>query len=121
METNKLTRQEIYDQIKANSKDAYILSEMKKLGFWDKNQPEVTTEIIEEEAALMQELRKLEKEYAKYNDPEKALNEIKKARMKASRQRQALLKEERIAHQNAKAKAYQDRIANDITYIGDFD
>lgn len=119
MENNKLTRQEIYDKIKESSKDAYILSEMKKLGFWNGEEiPEVFA-LIEEEAALMKELNKIQKEAATYEDPEKLLKQIKKERLKASREQQKRRKEERLQLQEQKRLVYKESLTKDILYIGD--
>ncbi|MEM7038855.1 MAG: hypothetical protein AAF570_17875 [Bacteroidota bacterium] len=54
-------RQELYDRIRKSSKEAVILEEMKKLGFWpdDKDQPTELEQHIQREKELTQELRKL--------------------------------------------------------------
>jgi len=37
MADNQTTRQELYDRIRNSSKDSVVLEEMKRMGFWDKN------------------------------------------------------------------------------------
>ena len=50
----QLTRQELYDKIRETSKDEYILTEMKRLGFWksDDGKPEIPETIIKRRGEL---------------------------------------------------------------------
>ena len=73
-----MTRQELYDEIKKTSKDSYILSEMKRLGFWDSSKPKVAQELIEKKTALQTELNGLSR---KIRNPESVIKEIHKQRM----------------------------------------
>ncbi len=50
---SQLTRQEIYDQIKASSKEEFILKEMQRLGYWAKaEQPSLATNFIQQTAQM---------------------------------------------------------------------
>ncbi|GAL06689.1 retron-type RNA-directed DNA polymerase [Photobacterium aphoticum] len=82
----KLTRQQIYDRIRQSSKDEYILSEMIRLGFWqkDRTKPSVAEKFIEKRSALLSRLRELTRLNRLYQDPEKALLALHKTRKKAA-------------------------------------
>ena len=79
-----LSRQELYDRIKASSKEAYILSEMKRLGFWQTEKPTVAHEILDKRAALETEIASISRQIS---DPEAALEAIHQERMAAARER----------------------------------
>ena len=74
------TRQELYDRIAATSKDEYVLSEMKRLGFWEKNadQPNVAEQIILRESELYKQYNALATERNRLNNQEAMLKEIRK-------------------------------------------
>jgi len=110
-----MTRQELYDEIKKTSKDSYILTEMKRLGFWDSTKPKVTVELIEKKVKLQKELNQLS---TKIRNPEAVIKEIHKQRMA-----EALVKrEETKAKREAKElQAINKRIQkkeNELGFIG---
>ena len=86
-------------QIRATSRDAFLLGEMKRLGFWPKEeaQPSLPEELITQEVALTQDLRKLLKQQSLLKDKDKLLNRIRKERMKASRERQKANRAKRLS------------------------
>ncbi len=61
---DKNIRQELYDRIRESSKDDVVLEEMKRMGFWSKNEsgPTVPELLIKKEAELRKELNKLYEE-----------------------------------------------------------
>ena len=63
MNNSATRKQEIYDKIKESSKQEFILSEMKRLGFWDdKNVDfEKVNAFLKEERELSSDLRALVK------------------------------------------------------------
>ena len=65
-------RQEIYDKIKQSSKQEYILSEMKRLGFWNNDTVdfEAVNTFFKEERELSSTLQKLLREKKIIEDPE---------------------------------------------------
>lgn len=68
---SQLTRQEIYDQIKASSKEEFILKEMQRLGYWTKaEQPSLATNFIQQKAQLQTQLSQLSQQI---RDPQAAL------------------------------------------------
>ncbi|MCO7225108.1 retron St85 family RNA-directed DNA polymerase [Pleionea sp. CnH1-48] len=120
-DNKKLTRQEIYQRIRETSKDEYILSEMKRLGFWPDNEekPQVAAELIEKKVALSKELHELGKEIALYEDPEAALQALHKQRKKEALEKREHTRQERNRIRFEKAQAWHQRQQNEITYIGE--
>jgi len=110
-----MTRQELYDEIKKTSKDSYILSEMKRLGYWDSTKPKVTQELIEKKTALQQELNGLSK---KIKNPESVIKEIHKQRMADAllrREETKAKREKKIADTLASRKKRQE---SEIGFLG---
>ncbi len=114
-----LTRQELYDRIKESSKDKVILEEMKKLGFWDEDQPNIPEELINEEAELQQELNKLLKKQHLFNQKDELLKQIHQERMKVSKERQKVTKEERQRLRQEKEERWKEMQENDIIFLGE--
>lgn len=114
-------RQEIYDKIRESSKDDYILSEMKRLGFWkeDEDKPSVTSKLITEEAELSSELRKLLDKQRKVANKEAYLKELRLKRMAESRQKQKETKERRAREKQEKAAKWKEYKSRHITYLGE--
>ena len=115
-----MTRQEIYDRIReTGSKDAYVLAEMKRLGFWDAEQPAVDTQLIEQEAALQKQLNELYDKQNRYNNRQAMLAEMRKNRMAAARQRREETKQRREAARQQRADAWRQRQESQLTYLGE--
>jgi len=110
-----MTRQELYDEIKKTSKDSYILSEMKRLGYWDSTKPKVAQELIEKKTALQQELNGLSK---KIKNPESVIKEIHKQRMADAllRREETKAKREKLAQE--KTAKREEKKKSEIGFIG---
>jgi len=87
MADNKNIRQELYDRIRESSKDDVVLEEMKRMGFWSKNEngPGVPELLIKKETELNKELNKLYSERQKYQNKEAVLKEMRLKRMADTR------------------------------------
>ena len=111
----KMTRQELYDEIKKSSRDGFILKEMKRLGFWDSSKPKVANELIEKKTQIQKELNKLS---SNIKDPKSVIKEIHKERMKNA----LLRREETKAKNEEKRKKREEKKAlakiEDIGFIG---
>ncbi len=116
----KLTRQELYERIRETSKDEYILSEMKRLGFWPKSndKPSPAEEAIERQAELEKELRELTRRLQAVEDPEAALKAMRKQRMLESRERQEENRQRRNQERFEKSAAWHERQGREIGYLG---
>ncbi len=110
-----MTRQELYDEIKKTSKDSYILSEMKRLGYWDSSKPKVAQELIEKKVALQKELNGLS---AKIKNPETVLKEIHKQRMKEALERREETKAKREAKVQEKLAQKEAKKKSEIGFLG---
>lgn len=116
-----MNRQEIYDRVKNSTKDAVILEEMKKFGFWsgEEGQVSVPEQLINQEAKLSKELYELLEKQRRYQNREKALKEMRTARMQKSREKIAENKKLRKEKAEAKTKAWQEQKKTDIGFLGE--
>jgi hypothetical protein len=119
MSNNK--RQELYDRIRASSKDEVILEEMKRLGFWpnDSERPNLSETLIQRKGELERELNQLVKKQQLYADPEAAMKAMRKQRMAESKQRQKENRERRITERHEKALRWHERRQQQILYLGE--
>ena len=114
------TRAEIYERIAQSSKQEVILEEMQRLGFWSKDsgQPQLAEELIRREGELQRELSELHKQLAVRRDPERALREMRKQRMKDARDKRELTKRAQAQQRYEKALAWHDKRATHVGYLG---
>lgn len=114
-------RQEIYDKIKQSSKQEYILSEMKRLGFWDKDNIdfEKVNTFFKEESALSKELNELLKKEKSIEDTETFIANKHKERKRLSKEKQKETKEKRALLKKEKAAKWALKKQEDIVYLGE--
>ncbi|WP_104403205.1 reverse transcriptase family protein [Vibrio penaeicida] len=117
----KLTRQQIYDRIRESSKDEYILQEMIRLGFWNKDdeQPSLTQEFIERRSELTRKLRELSDLDSLYADPEKALEALHKERKKAALEKREQTRQALNQKRYDRALAWYNQQKETFTWLGD--
>lgn len=114
---SQLTRQQLYDQIKATSKDEYILSEMQRLGFWkDGAQPTLAADLIKRKGDLQRQINALS---SQITDPQAALKAIHQERMAAARQQRIDTKVKHEVERYQRALAWHEQQQNHIHYLGD--
>lgn len=120
-EQQKLTRQEIYERIRESSKDEFILSEMVRLGFWQQNKdkPELSDQFLARRLELQKKLRELGQSYRLYQDPEKALKELHKARKQKALERREQTRQNNNQRRHERALAWHNKQQTTINYIGD--
>ena len=114
--TLKLTRQQIYLRIKSSSKDSYVLEEMKRLGFWDKEQPTLPENLIKRETEINKELTELQKLDKKFKNQEALLAEMRKDRMKKAKEKRLQTKEANKKKRLEKAANWKLLQENQIIY-----
>jgi len=121
MENSAERRQEIYDKIKGSSKQEYILSEMKRLGFWNDDEVDFKTvnEFFKEERHLSKELQKLLKDKKIIEDPDAFIAKKHKERKIASKLKQKETKERREKERVEKAAKWKISKEQDIIYLGE--
>jgi retron-type reverse transcriptase len=117
---SKPTRQELYDRIRESSKDAVILDEMLRLGFWfpDEGENELPEELIRREAELRQDLRKLTAQQKRYENRDAALKDMREQRLRESRERRKENKQRRKEERLARAMAWDIAQQKHIEYLG---
>ncbi len=120
MNTSQQRRQELYDKIRQSSKQEYILSEMKRLGFWtEKNIDFQKVEsYLKEERELSSQLQKLFREKKTVENPEEFIAQKHLERKKASKEKQKETKLKREQARQLKAEKWQKTKAEDIIYLG---
>ncbi|MEZ4400657.1 MAG: reverse transcriptase family protein [Kofleriaceae bacterium] len=113
-------RQELYERIRASSKDEVILEEMIRLGFWPaQGEPGVDPAgEIRERGELERRLAALRTEQARLHDIEAIKRALRKQRLEASRAKQRATKERRAEERLARAQAWAAAKATDIGYLG---
>lgn len=116
--TLKLTRQKIYDRIKTSSKDSYVLEEMKRLGFWDKEKPTLSESLIKREAEINKELTELQKLDKRFKNQEALLAEMRKERMKKAKEKRLQTKEANKQKQLEKTANWKLLQENQIRHLG---
>ena len=114
------TRQEIYDRIRETSRDEFILEEMKRLGFWQRNSntPSLPEEMIKKEGELQRELNTLLQEKQKYSNKEQVLKEMRQKRMAAAKEKRKATKERKEQERIQKAAAWAEKKEKDIVFLG---
>ena len=119
--SERLTRQQIYDRIRETSRDEFILSEMKKLGFWksDENQPSFSEQLIEREGELFRELNDLSQKQRRFENQQAMLAEMRKARLVASKKKQLETKQRNEQKRLEKAEKWQLQKQTAIVYLGE--
>ncbi|MBX3254752.1 MAG: RNA-directed DNA polymerase [Chitinophagaceae bacterium] len=121
MADNRLTRQQIYDRIRESSKEEYILEDMKRLGFWQRNEegPSVPELLIKRESTLNKELNSLLAEKRKYQNKEAVLKEMRMKRMAEAKQKREENKKKREQQRYEKAQAWRAKRETEIFFLGE--
>lgn len=112
-----LTRQQIYDQIKASSKEQFILTEMQRLGYWPNAEiPTLQADLIQRKTQIQQRIQTLNQQVT---DPQEALKRLNKTRMAEALAKRTDTKIKREVQRYEKALAWHERRQNQIDYLGD--
>jgi len=114
-------RQEIYDKIRQSSKQEYILSEMKRLGFWGEDNVdfEQANNFFKEESELSKKLNELIKKEQSIEDTEALIAAKHIERKRLSKEKQKETKEKRELKRLKKAKDWKLSKKEDILYLGE--
>lgn len=118
---SQMTRDELYAHLRTTTKDAVVLQEMRRLGFWpaDTGKPTLTDEIISREAELSTTLRTLSEQLHRVQDPKAALREMRRQRMAAAKEKREQTRQKHAQLRYAKALAWQEKRKTDIVYLGE--
>jgi len=116
----QLSRQELYDKIRETSKDEYILSEMKRLGFWaESDMPSESKNLIERRGELQRKLRDLLHKKALFANPEAALNAMRKERMAEALKNREETRKRKADERYQKSLAWHKKQSSEITWLGE--
>ena len=115
------TRQEIYDRIRASSRDEVVFAEMIRRGFWplEGEMPVDPDDEIRRRVELERQLRTLAAEQSRLQNVDALKRSARKRRMKASRIQRQETKQRRLQEQRERAEAWQQRKKSEILYLGD--
>lgn len=116
------TRQELYEQIRADGgKDAFVLEEMIRLGFWKQptGLPDDPTDELHRAIELQRELNQLRVENRKLGNEQALIKEARKKRLAESRQKQKETKERRKKEREERAENWRKRKETEILYLGE--
>jgi retron-type reverse transcriptase len=114
------TRQELYDRIRASSKDEVVLEEMIRLGFWPARSaaPFDPAEEIRRRGEIERQLAALRTEQSRLRDVEGLKKELRRRRLAESKKKQAETKERRERERAARAAAWAEKKKSEIVYLG---
>jgi RNA-directed DNA polymerase len=120
MADTRLTRQQIYDRIRETSRDEFVLEEMKRLGFWKKDEgsPSLPELMIKKETELSKELNKLVDEKRKFENKEAVLKEMRMKRMAAAKLKREETKKKREQARYEKSEAWRAKKDTQIIFLG---
>jgi RNA-directed DNA polymerase len=116
------TRQELYEQIRADGgRDAFVLEEMIRLGFWKQptGLPDDPTDELHRAIELQRELNNLRVENRKLSNEQALIKEARKKRLAESRQKQKETKERRKKEREERAENWRKRKETEILYLGE--
>ena len=113
-------KQKLYDRIKASTKEAVILEEMKRLGFWKEGvMPTVQEELITKEATLQKSLTDLLAKQRILDNQQNLLKIIHKERMKKAKERRLQTKQKKIEDKKAREIRWKEIQDKEIIYLGE--
>ncbi len=114
------TREQLYERLRTQSKDALVLGEMQRLGFWParEGQPDIAADLVQRESALMQQLDGLRTQLGQVSNRETALRELRRERMAQARARREETQLKRNQKRQTRALAWRERQSKAITYLG---
>ncbi|WP_431101607.1 reverse transcriptase domain-containing protein [Roseateles noduli] len=120
MSDRVLTRAEIIERIRASSKDAVVLEEMQRLGFWPAGdgKPSIEAALIEREVELMRALDEVQATLRTHSDPEAAMKAMREQRMAESRARREATAQAREQRRHERALRWHAARKTDAGYLG---
>jgi hypothetical protein len=113
-------RQELYDRIRASSRDEVIFEEMVRLGFWPARTgiPGDPAEVLHRRNELQGQIRALATEQSRLGNLEAMKRELRKRRLEESRRKQQETKERRERERRARAEAWKERKGKELLFLG---
>lgn len=115
------TRAELLERLRKSSKDAVVLEEMQRLGFWPAGSaaPTVEAALIQREAELSRTLDELRGSLGARTDPAAALAAMRKERMAASKERRERNAQAREQRRHERALRWHETLGRQVPYLGE--
>lgn len=117
------SREAILARIRSESKESVILQEMQRLGFWpaeeDRPDSQRVFACIQQEQALVNELRELNQKLSIIRDPQSALKALRKQRSAEAKVRREQLRQAAEQRRREKAETWKIRQATEVLYLGE--
>jgi len=115
------TRQELYDRIRATSKDEFVLQEMIRLGFWPTagTVPEDPADEVRRRAELQRQLERLHEQNRHLYNEQALIKELRLRRLAESKRKRQETKERRERERLARAEAWKQEKTRSIVYVGE--
>lgn len=115
------TRAEIVERIRASSKDAFVLEEMQRLGFWPagEGKPSIEAALIQRELELMKALEDMQQELRSHSDPEAALKRMREERLAQARAKREATAQAREQRRHERALRWHEARKTDAGYLGE--
>jgi RNA-directed DNA polymerase len=113
-------RKELFERIARGSKDAVILDEMKRLGFWPQAQslPDQPADEVERLAAARSRLAELAVNASRLRNLAEIERQAKKQRMAESRAKRQANKQKRLGDRAVKRGQWQTKKTQELNYLG---
>ena len=116
-----LTREQLRKRIQESTKEAVILDDMQRLGFWPHNQgePDGVQQLVAREDQLVHELQRVRGKLSKVGNPQSALKQMRLERMAAAKARREQAKQDRAKARFERASAWHDKRQHTALYLGE--
>ncbi|MEW6736310.1 MAG: reverse transcriptase family protein [Acidobacteriota bacterium] len=115
------TRQELYDRIRATSRDEFILEEMIRLGFWPARgqMPQDPADEIRRRGEIQRELNDLRAQNRHLYNEAALLKELRQRRLAEARRKRQETKERHERERQERAVVWQKKKEKDIVFLGE--
>ncbi|MCA9635565.1 MAG: hypothetical protein KC420_05960, partial [Myxococcales bacterium] len=121
MSQRPTTRQELYERIRASSKDEVILEEMIRLGFWPAQgeMPTDPAEDIRRRGEIERQLEELRRKASRLYNEKSLIQDARKRRMAESKRKKEETRLRREQARRERAVAWRERKQNELVYLGE--
>lgn len=113
-------RQELYDRIRATSREEVVFEEMVRLGFWPtrSGRPGDPADVIHRRNELLGQIRALTTEQGRLHNLEAMKRELRKRRLAESKRKQKETRERRERERLARSAAWKERKGRELLFLG---
>lgn len=116
---NQPSIEDIRKRVATSTKDAVILEEMKRFGFWSEELSPALKDVLQKQKEVETELNTLVRKQTRYSNPETLRKEMLQERLKASKQKRQEAKERKEQKRLARAETWKKKKETEIIYTGE--